>query len=113
MAQKLHYAVSTYNKIERGETEITVKKLQEIADILGVSKQYIEEYDPAYNRPNLTQTAGDNNVLTNIATQFDDMHEKVLEALRDELCVKNKQIDVLQNQVNQLLTELFKKNEKN
>ena len=47
MAQKLHCAESTYNKIERGETEITVKKLQEIADALGVSKQYIEEYEPS------------------------------------------------------------------
>jgi transcriptional regulator with XRE-family HTH domain len=37
MANKLQFAQSNYNKIENGLSELTVKRLYEIAEILGVS----------------------------------------------------------------------------
>ena len=37
MANKLEFAQSNYNKIENGLAELTVKRLYEIAEILGVS----------------------------------------------------------------------------
>lgn len=36
MAEKLHMSVNGYSKIERGETEPNLSRLQQIADILGV-----------------------------------------------------------------------------
>ena len=39
MAEKLGYSLNGYTKIERGETDITVGKLEKIAEILGIDLQ--------------------------------------------------------------------------
>jgi len=36
MAEKLGWAVNTYAKIERGESDVKLEKLKEIADVIGV-----------------------------------------------------------------------------
>jgi len=37
MAAKLHMSQSAYGKIERGKTDITVNRLKQVSDLLGLS----------------------------------------------------------------------------
>lgn len=41
MAERLNIAQSAYNRIEKGDTDITVKRLAEIAEILNVEVEYL------------------------------------------------------------------------
>ena len=47
VADALHLSLQAYGKLERGITEVSVERLQHIADVLGISKQYIEAYEPS------------------------------------------------------------------
>jgi transcriptional regulator with XRE-family HTH domain len=46
MASDINMSLSGYGKMERGEVDITVSRLYEIADVLGVSPEVILNFDP-------------------------------------------------------------------
>jgi transcriptional regulator with XRE-family HTH domain len=46
MAADIDMSLSGYGKMERGEVDITVTRLYEIADVLGVSPEVILNFDP-------------------------------------------------------------------
>jgi len=45
MADMLNIEQNTYSKIENGKTSLTVDRLDAIAEILGVSRDFIENFD--------------------------------------------------------------------
>jgi transcriptional regulator with XRE-family HTH domain len=45
VAEELKMSMSGYGKIERGEVDLTVSKLIEIAKVLGVSTEFIFKFD--------------------------------------------------------------------
>ncbi|ATP55363.1 hypothetical protein CPT03_02230 [Pedobacter ginsengisoli] len=45
IAQKLDISLTSYGKIERNEVDISVKRLNQIADILGVSVAFIVSFN--------------------------------------------------------------------
>ncbi|WP_316747737.1 helix-turn-helix transcriptional regulator [Pedobacter gandavensis] len=49
MAEKLHISQNSYSKLERGYTSLTVVRLYQIAEILGISIQEILPQTPANN----------------------------------------------------------------
>ena len=67
MAERLHIGAEGYRKIERGETALTVDRLNAIAQILGVSKQEIEEFDIT-EKITFAHTAADYHSI--VVTQF-------------------------------------------
>ena len=103
IAKALHLSIPAYGKIERGDTEISVERLNQIANILGVSKQYIEEYDTQNDHIIYAHTANDQHLITTIHNQVNEVHEKLIDSLRDQLKSKDQQITELQASVNRLL----------
>lgn len=45
VAAELKMSTSGYGKIERGEVDLTVSKLKKIAEVLGVSVEFIFRFD--------------------------------------------------------------------
>jgi transcriptional regulator with XRE-family HTH domain len=103
IANLLHISPQAYGKIERGDTHLTVERLQEIADIFGVSKQYLEEYDGSDEKFIFAHTTNDNHTLSLIVTQINENQEKVVDMLASQLQQKDEQIRILQSQVNKLI----------
>lgn len=114
MAAKLHMAVSGYAKIERGETDISFSRLEQIArtfeieltSLIGLNEKNIFniiDSPDAYNNPTNTHHAHANthsvvNVYSCEAAKFQHENEKLLLVLEQ----KDKQIDSLQQQVSDL-----------
>jgi transcriptional regulator with XRE-family HTH domain len=104
VANALHVSLQAYGKLERGETEISVERLQQIAETLGVNKQYIEEYETS-DRYIFAHTANDEqqnhiNINSHITQQVTD---KVIDTLREQLAQKDAQIATMQGQIDKLL----------
>lgn len=53
MARRLNIVVSAYSKIERGLTQLTIERLNEISKIFGVSSDYITNYHLPKEKPTL------------------------------------------------------------
>jgi transcriptional regulator with XRE-family HTH domain len=107
VANALHVSLQAYGKLERGETEISVERLQHIADTLGVSKQYIEAYETT-DRFIFAHTANDEHQLinNNIHSQVNQISDKLIDTLREQLAQKDAQIATLQAQIDKLLEML-------
>lgn len=116
MAAKLHMAVSGYAKIERGETDISFSRLEQIAktfeieliSLIGMNEKSVFNLIDSpnacnYNNPTNTHHAHANthstvNVYSCEAVKFQHENEKLLLVLEQ----KDKQIDSLQQQVSDL-----------
>lgn len=99
MADRLSMSVSGYGKIERNESELTINKLKQIAEILGVDYSKILDFDKStvfniyknsYNT-NLSgivqnqQVNGDptmNELLTKIITDNQDFKSYLIELMK-------------------------------
>ena len=103
IADLLHISPQAYGKIERGDTHLTIERLQEIANIFGVSKQYLEEYEAADEKFIFAHTSNDNHTLSLIVTQINETQEKVIDMLSAQLQQKDEQIRVQQMQINKLI----------
>ena len=101
VATQLHLSPQAYGKIERGETALTVERLNQLATIFGVSKQYIEEFDVDDNSMIFAHTATDYHSI--VVTQFNEVHEKLIDTLSSQLAAKDAQILFLQAHIGNLM----------
>ncbi len=106
MAEKLGYSANGYAKIERGETDIKVEKLSNIADVLGIDLQQLL----GLNEKNIFNiidhsSQGSNNIYL---TETQCVHE--LEKFRLLLQERDKEIGYLKQEIEHLkeLITLYK-----
>ncbi|MFN3917145.1 MAG: helix-turn-helix domain-containing protein [Flavobacteriales bacterium] len=94
MAEQLGLSISGYGKIERDETEITLTRLQQIADILGTDFNTILSFDEkhVFNFSN-NQTA--NGIVQNHHLGDKDAWQKLTEKLEQENVYLKQLVDKL------------------
>ena len=81
MADRLGFAQSNYNKIEKGIVELTVNRLYEIAEILGVSIFQI-----------LLENQNDSSIEETLKNEIDKSNQReLLEKMAEEIKAKAKQ----------------------
>lgn len=100
MAERLGWAPNTYAKIERGETDIKLEKLQQIADVLGIELSELLRINdgPVFNfAENVTQG---NLAHTILLSESQCAHE--LDKARLVIAHKDQEIAWLREQVAQL-----------
>lgn len=87
MADNLGLSVSAYGKIERNETEVTISRLQQIAEILKVDLAQILNFDVSqiftFNNPNFVQGAGAK--AENMHFHGDEYKEKYIKLLEADV----------------------------
>lgn len=90
VAGELEMSVSGYSKIERGEIDLTLTKLQRISDVLGVSASDILNFDVTnvFNISNNQQVQGlgskESNITNNL-NKIDDYTEKYIKMLEEKI----------------------------
>jgi transcriptional regulator with XRE-family HTH domain len=100
VAAELDMSVSGYSKIERGETDINLSKLERIADVLGVEVGQILNFDASQifnitNNTNVQAGMKANNVYygeSEVLSKYIRLLELEIERLKAELelCKKDK-----------------------
>lgn len=87
MAGELGMSLSGYSKLERGEVDITLSKIQKIAQILNVSLEQILNFDASqiFNVSNNQQVQGLGSSADVINFYEDDYKEKYIKMLEREL----------------------------
>jgi len=83
MAQKLKLSLSGYGKIERDETDITLKRLKEIASILETDYSNILNFDEK-NIFNITHNKTANGVVQNQQVNNAEGWQKLVLQLKEE-----------------------------
>jgi len=114
-AAKLHMVVNGYAKIEHGKTDIPFSRLQQVAklfgievtDLIGLNEKnlfsVIAGQDAHANNPYHSTV----NVYSCEAAKFQHENEKlqlIIEQKDKELSQKNREVDLLQQQINDLRT---------
>lgn len=94
IAKKLSLSIRAYSKIESEETQLTIKRLNEISEILQVEPEEILDFDTSlvfYNSPN--QKGGNYVAYNNTSIdQVQILYEKLL-------AEKDRRIELLEKQV--------------
>lgn len=90
VASELEMSVSGYSKIERGEIDLTISKLQKIADVLNVSTSEILNFDVTniFNIANNQQVQGLGSKASNIVNNsntVDEYTRKYIVKLEEEI----------------------------
>lgn len=90
IATELEMSVSGYSKIERGEIDLTLSKLQKIADVLKVSTSEILNFDVTniFNIANNQQVQGlgsKESHIVNNSNIVDDYTKKYILKLEEEI----------------------------
>ena len=97
MAEKLGISTNSYAKLERGETELSITRLQEIANILGV-----EASDLLQNSHSIVFLMSENSQnSSNYYGSSVDMQLE-LEKLKLEISYKNKELQYKDNEITML-----------
>ena len=114
MAEKLGYSPNGYAKIERGETNIKVDKLEKIAEVLGVElQQFLNLNDKnIFNIIDSFLTQQNSSSCNIYLTESQCVHE--LEKARLLLQERDKEVGYLKREVEHLneLVALLKNNQK-
>lgn len=90
IAVELDMSVSGYSKIERGEIDLTITKLQRISEVLGVSASDILNLDVTniFNISNNQQVQGlgskESNITNNL-NKVDDYTQKYIKMLETKI----------------------------
>ncbi len=90
IAGELDMSVSGYSKIERGEIDLTITKLQRISEVLGVSASDILNFDVTniFNISNNQQVQGlgskESNITNNL-NKVDDYTQKYIKMLEEKI----------------------------
>ena len=86
IADRLDLSVSAYGKIERNETDVTVSRIQQIAEVLQVEMSQILNFDVSQifniSHNHLVQAAGGK--AENMHFYADDYREKYIKMLEAE-----------------------------
>jgi transcriptional regulator with XRE-family HTH domain len=87
MASELGMSLSGYSKLERGEVDITLSKVQRIAQILKVSLEQLLNFDASqiFNVSNNQQVQGLGSQAEVINFYGDDYKEKYIKLLEKEV----------------------------
>lgn len=87
IADRLDLSVSAYGKIERNETDVTISRIQQIAEILQVEISQILNFDVSqifnFHNPQYVQAAGAK--TENLYFQGDEYREKYIKMLEVEV----------------------------
>lgn len=85
MAQKLGLSTRAYSKIETGETQLTINRLNEISGILGVQPMEVLGFDDKkiFNINNSTGNNGYNNIL--YPEKLIQQYEETIQALKEQV----------------------------
>lgn len=83
VAEKLHLSLSGYGKIERDETDITLNRLSEIAEILGTDYNTILSFDEKHIF-NFQQNQNANGIVQNQQIIDKDAWQQLVEHLKTE-----------------------------
>jgi transcriptional regulator with XRE-family HTH domain len=87
MAANLDLSLSAYSKIERGETELTISKLEKISQVLGIDLAQLLSFDTSQ----IFNISGNQNVQAvapkaqNMNFYADDYKEKYINVLEQEV----------------------------
>jgi len=103
VAEKLGIDVVNYGKLERGETKITIEKLEKIAEILDVSVQEIFDFDENTNTVNKKDNISNYNNI-----QLNDINE----LLKTNLELQNILLKEIKN-INEKWKQLYKESKLN
>jgi transcriptional regulator with XRE-family HTH domain len=87
LADELGMSLSGYSKLERGEVEITLSRINKIAQILEVSLEQLLNFDASqvFNVSNNQQVQGLGSKANVINYYGDDYREKYIHLLEQEL----------------------------
>ncbi len=107
MGEKLNLSESAYNKIENGETDLTMQKLAQIANIFGVDKENLSNNNKTINvvftSANETIVIINNHQINNNnENNFIDYLKSEFNKQRQELETKNEIIQTLKQEINNL-----------
>jgi len=98
MALNLGISQTAYTKIERGETKLTVERLQKIAEILEVKLGDILELEPqSFHQEihnNKTVTAISNQKIETLYQENRDVYEKLLDSKDEQISLLKKMLEV-------------------
>ena len=83
MADQLEISLSGYGKIERNETDVSLGRLQQIADILGVDIHGILRFDDKHIF-NLSNNEVANGQVNNYYSGREELLKRIIEQLRKE-----------------------------
>lgn len=95
IANSLNISIRAYSKIETGETQLTINRLNEISSILEITPQEILGFDSSliFNNNSTNQQGGEFVAYNNTEIEYvKHLYEKLLEE-------KDKMIAVLQKQL--------------
>ncbi len=86
MAADLNMSLSNYSKIERGEIDLTISRVQEISNIIGVDVSQILNFDATqiFNVSNNSTVQGLGARAENMHFHGDDYKEKYIKMLEQE-----------------------------
>lgn len=103
MAELMHMSKNSYGKLERGEVEMTIRKLQKIADIFNV------DISELINEKGIVYYIGDNSNFNHQQNQFTPFNSK--NDIQEIIQAKNEIIERLkaENELLKELLEIYKK----
>lgn len=86
MAADLNMSLSNYSKIERGEIDLTISRVQEISNIIGIDVSQILNFDATqiFNVSNNGTVQGLGARAENMHFHGDDYKEKYIKMLEQE-----------------------------
>lgn len=85
MAQQLSLSTRAYSKIESGETQLTINRLNEISEILGIDPIEVLGFDHQNIFNNCTQEGNIGINHINIPDKLIDQYEKRIQQLESEV----------------------------
>jgi transcriptional regulator with XRE-family HTH domain len=86
MSAELSMSLSGYSKIERNEVDLTISKVQKIAEVLGVSLSQILNFDASqiFNVSNSNLVQGMGAKVENMHFHPDEFKDKYIKMLEEE-----------------------------
>ena len=79
MAENLELSLSGYGKIERNETDISISRLESIADVLGTDIASILSFDE-----NFTNNENASGIIQNHYAVQDELIERIIQQHKEE-----------------------------
>lgn len=85
MAQKLNLSTRAYSKIETGETQLTINRLNEISQVLGMDPLEVLGFDDKkiFNINNSTGNNGYNNIF--FPEKLIQQYEETIQSLKEQI----------------------------
>ncbi len=108
MADRLGISVTAYGKMERDETNIGAERLEQIANVLGMSPEDIEAFDEKliFNvMHNKDGTYNNNNGGTHyyqFPQELKQLYEDKVKLLEENIRLKDEKIESLQKEIKHL-----------